>query len=219
MYVSRFSFKITIQLASKICHRLKIICGFAETISKFGSGLFLLVQVVLLLDFVHRWNNKWVGYDEQFWLVSLCHTAILLASSCQKFLIHNLFRYANLCNPCYSHPCLYCRYTALLVVSLVCYIGTIAFSGLLFHFFTASGHDCGMNTFFIVITLILVFVFAVITLHPSVSFLSLILVIGSLWGVVCDLLSVFVFYLLRGDLSCSFFLIFDPIFQEHVHMK
>ena len=41
----------------------------AETISKFGSGLFLLVQVVLLLDFVHGWNDKWVGYDEQFWLV------------------------------------------------------------------------------------------------------------------------------------------------------
>lgn len=40
-----------------------------ETISKFGSGLFLLVQVVLLLDFVHSWNDKWVGYDEQFWLV------------------------------------------------------------------------------------------------------------------------------------------------------
>lgn len=41
---------------------------FAETISKFGSGMFLLVQVVLLLDFVHGWNDKWVGYDEQFWL-------------------------------------------------------------------------------------------------------------------------------------------------------
>lgn len=41
----------------------------AESISKFGSGLFLLVQVVLLLDFVHRWNDTWVGYDEQFWFV------------------------------------------------------------------------------------------------------------------------------------------------------
>lgn len=42
---------------------------FVETISKFGSGLFLLVQVVLLLDFVHGWNDKWAGFDEQFWLV------------------------------------------------------------------------------------------------------------------------------------------------------
>lgn len=45
------------------------VCLFAETISKFGSGMFLLVQVVLLLDFVHGWNDKWVGFDEQFWLV------------------------------------------------------------------------------------------------------------------------------------------------------
>ncbi|CAA0827304.1 Serinc-domain containing serine and sphingolipid biosynthesis protein [Striga hermonthica] len=103
------------------------IISFYETTSKFGSGLFLLVQVVLLLDFVHGWNDKWVGYDEQFW------------------------------------------YMALLVVSLVCYVATFSFSGLLFYLFTPSGHDCGLNTFFIVMTLILVFVFAVATLHPSVG--------------------------------------------------
>ncbi|KAE8689881.1 60S ribosomal protein L13a-4-like [Hibiscus syriacus] len=90
------------------------IISFYESVSKFGAGLFLLVQVVLLLDFVHGWNDKWVGYDEQFW------------------------------------------YIALLVVSLVCYLATFGFSGLLFHWFTPSGHDCGLNTFFIVITLILV---------------------------------------------------------------
>ncbi|KAF8392973.1 hypothetical protein HHK36_021214 [Tetracentron sinense] len=99
----------------------------AETISKFGSGLFLLVQVVLLLDFVHVWNDKWIRYDEQFW------------------------------------------YIALFVVSLACYVATFSFSGLLFHWFTPSGHDCGLNTFFIVMTLIFVFVFAIVTLHPVVS--------------------------------------------------
>ncbi|XP_059299726.1 uncharacterized protein LOC132052276 [Lycium ferocissimum] len=103
------------------------IISFYETISKFGSGLFLLVQVVLLLDFVHSWNDKWVGYDEQFW------------------------------------------YIALLVASLICYVATFAFNGILFHFFTPSGHDCGFNTFFIVMTLIFIFVFAVVTLHPSVN--------------------------------------------------
>jgi hypothetical protein len=45
---------------------------FAESISKFGSGLFLLVQVVLLLEFVHGWNENWIAKDEQFWLVA-CH--------------------------------------------------------------------------------------------------------------------------------------------------
>ncbi|KAL0651464.1 hypothetical protein Bca4012_094155 [Brassica carinata] len=103
------------------------VISFYESMSKFGAGFFLLVQVVLLLDFVHGWNDTWVGYDEQFW------------------------------------------YAALLVVSLVCYLATFLFSGLLFHWFTPSGHDCGLNTFFIVMTLIFVFVFAVVVLHPAVG--------------------------------------------------
>ncbi|XP_075503614.1 uncharacterized protein LOC142540981 [Primulina tabacum] len=98
-----------------------------ESSSKFGSGLFLLVQVVLLPDFIHGWNEKWVGYNEQFW------------------------------------------YMALLVISLVCYVATFSFSGLLFYLFIPSGHDCGLNIFFIVMTLIFVFVFAIVTLHPAVS--------------------------------------------------
>lgn len=103
------------------------IISFYETSSKFGSGMFLLVQVVLLLDFVHGWNDKWVKYDEQFW------------------------------------------YIALFVVSLVCYIATFCFSGVLFYLFTPSGQDCGLNTLFIVMTLLLVVVFSIITLHPVVS--------------------------------------------------
>ncbi|RDX73820.1 putative serine incorporator, partial [Mucuna pruriens] len=97
------------------------IISFYETISKFGSGMFLLVQVMLLLDFVHGWNDKWVGY------------------------------------------------VALFVVSLVCYVGSFAFSGVLFHFFTPSGQDCGLNVFFITMTLILAFVFAIVALHPAVN--------------------------------------------------
>jgi hypothetical protein len=103
------------------------IISFYESIARFGAGFFLLVQVVLLLDFVHRWNDTWVGYDEQFW------------------------------------------YVALMVVSLVCYVVTLSFSGLLFHWFTPSGQDCGLNTFFITMTLIFVFVFAIVALHPAVG--------------------------------------------------
>lgn len=40
-----------------------------ETLSKFGSGLFLLVQVIILLDFTHSWNDAWVEKDERKWLV------------------------------------------------------------------------------------------------------------------------------------------------------
>ncbi|KAF4399060.1 hypothetical protein G4B88_023654 [Cannabis sativa] len=74
LFVYRFE-----EIAKKICvdsrheEQLTSISKFLkdmiilETISKFGSGLFILVQVVLLLDFVHRWNDTWVGYDERFW--------------------------------------------------------------------------------------------------------------------------------------------------------
>lgn len=61
-----------------------------------------------------------------------------------------------------------CRYMALFIVSLICYIATFSFSGLLFHWFAPSGHDCGLNTSFIVLTLIFAVVFAVVALHPKV---------------------------------------------------
>ncbi|CAK9870725.1 unnamed protein product [Sphagnum jensenii] len=96
-------------------------------VSRFGSGLFLLVQVIILLDFTHNWNAAWVAKDEQFW------------------------------------------YIALLVVSVLCYLVSFAFSGLLFHWFTPSGADCQLNTFFIVFTLILAVSFAIISLHPQVN--------------------------------------------------
>lgn len=50
----------------------------AESISKFGSGLFLLVQVILLLDFVHAWNENWVSKDEQFWCVYISFLVLAL---------------------------------------------------------------------------------------------------------------------------------------------
>lgn len=103
------------------------IISFYEASSKFGSGFFLLIQVVLLLDFVHGWNDKWVGYEEQFW------------------------------------------YIALFVVSLVCYVATFSFSALLFHWFTPSGQDCGLNSFFIIMTLFLAIVFAIVALHPVIN--------------------------------------------------
>ncbi|KAK9992492.1 hypothetical protein SO802_027477 [Lithocarpus litseifolius] len=41
------------------------------TLSKFGAGLFLLVQVLILLDFTHAWNDAWVEKDEQKWYIAL----------------------------------------------------------------------------------------------------------------------------------------------------
>lgn len=96
-------------------------------ISKFGAGLFLLVQVIILLDFTHTWNDAWVAKDEQKW------------------------------------------YIALLAVSVGCYIAAFTLSGILFIWFNPSGNDCGLNIFFIVMTMILAFAFGVIALHPAVN--------------------------------------------------
>lgn len=120
-----------------------------ETLSKFGSGFFLLVQVVLLLDFVHTWNDAWVEKDERKW------------------------------------------YIALLVISVLCYLTIFVFSGILFIWFNPSGYDCGLNVFFIVMTMILAFVFAVVALHPQVN--------GSL--LPASVISVYCVYLCYSGLS------------------
>lgn len=104
-----------------------VIITIYGTISKFGAGLFLLVQVIMLLDATHSWNDAWVAKDEQKW------------------------------------------YIALLVVSVTCYIAAFVISGLLFIWFNPSGHDCGLNVFFLVMTMILAFSFGVIALHPQVN--------------------------------------------------
>ncbi|XVF38130.1 hypothetical protein REPUB_Repub20aG0072000 [Reevesia pubescens] len=97
------------------------------TLSKFGAGLFLLVQVIILLDCTHSWNDAWVEKDEQKW------------------------------------------YIALLAISIGCYLVSFVFSGILFIWFNPSGHDCGLNIFFIVMTMVLAFSFGIIALHPTVN--------------------------------------------------
>ncbi|WCJ23667.1 Serinc-domain containing serine and sphingolipid biosynthesis protein [Euphorbia peplus] len=104
-----------------------VIISIYGIMSKFGAGLFLLVQVIILLDFTHTWNDAWVEKDEQKW------------------------------------------YIALLVVSIGCYLAAFVCSGLLFIWFNPSGQDCGLNVFFIVMTMILAFGCGIIALHPAVN--------------------------------------------------
>lgn len=52
------------------CYRITL---FAGTLSKFGAGLFLLVQVIILLDATHSWNDAWVAKDEQKWFVQFLY--------------------------------------------------------------------------------------------------------------------------------------------------
>ncbi|KAE8677679.1 DUF21 domain-containing protein [Hibiscus syriacus] len=74
---------------------------------------------------------------------------------------------------CYGTPCLrsikeHWWYIALLVVSVGCYLAAFVFSGILFIWFNPSGHDCGLNVFFTVMTMILAFSFGIIALHPAI---------------------------------------------------
>ncbi|KAA8548584.1 hypothetical protein F0562_000268 [Nyssa sinensis] len=45
-------------------------------LSKFGAGLFLLAQVIILLDATHSWNDAWVAKDEQKWYIALLSVSV-----------------------------------------------------------------------------------------------------------------------------------------------
>ncbi|XP_026395838.1 probable serine incorporator, partial [Papaver somniferum] len=105
------------------------------TLSNFGSGLFLLVPVIILLDATNTWNDVWVERGERKWYGKHFH----------------------LCIP--------------LLAVFVCYITTLTISGLMFAWFNPSGHDCNLNVFFIVMTIILAFGFVIITLQANASLL------------------------------------------------
>ncbi|GMP56598.1 hypothetical protein CsSME_00021021 [Camellia sinensis var. sinensis] len=68
-------------------------------------------------------------------------------------------------------------YYALFAIPVVCYIIAFTLSGILFIWFNPSGQDCGLNVFFLVMTMILAFAFAVIALHPQVMETSVSLVV------------------------------------------
>lgn len=108
--------------------------------------------MIILLDGVHTWNDAWVAKDEQKWLVQVPMSHHFLVLTLLSNNRTGLF-----------------RYVALLAISVGCYLAAFTFSGILFIWFNPSGHDCGLNVFFIVMTMILAFVFAVIALNPSVS--------------------------------------------------
>ncbi|XP_031395247.1 serine incorporator 3 [Punica granatum] len=128
-----------------------VVISIYATISKFGAALFLLVQVLILLDFTHSWNDAWVEKDEQKW------------------------------------------YIALLAVSIGCYIAAFTIGGILFIWFNPSGHDCGLNVFFMVMSLILPVIFTGVALHPKVN--------GSL--LPASVVSVYCAYVCFTALSCE----------------
>lgn len=43
----------------------------AEWAARFGSGVFLVIQMVILLDFTAAWNSSWVQKESEAWLYAL----------------------------------------------------------------------------------------------------------------------------------------------------
>lgn len=41
--------------------------------ARFGSGVFLIIQMIILLDFTQAWNDLWVanGEEDENWLYGL----------------------------------------------------------------------------------------------------------------------------------------------------
>ncbi|KAF9622217.1 hypothetical protein IFM89_030075 [Coptis chinensis] len=52
-----------------------------EKISIFGSGLFLLVQVIMLLDFSYTWNDSWVEKDDRSGIFALLAISVRMLHS------------------------------------------------------------------------------------------------------------------------------------------
>ena len=106
---------------------LKLTCvtlSMTKTLSKFGSSLFLLVQVIILLDFTHTWNDAWVAKDEQFWFeIQFWNDAWVLSFQIQSWhylldfhlkSIFGLSVFANLA-ACFSKPTSYMNSSSFVV--------------------------------------------------------------------------------------------------------
>jgi len=53
-----------------------LVCHFdmhvhAGWLARVGSGLFLILQMVILLDFVQTWNDAWVSMEDENYIYGL----------------------------------------------------------------------------------------------------------------------------------------------------
>jgi len=54
-----------------------VITGYTW-LARVGSGVFLVVQMVILLDFAFFWNESWVAKEHMAWVVGLLVSTVLL---------------------------------------------------------------------------------------------------------------------------------------------
>lgn len=63
-------------------------------IARLGSGLFLIVQMVILLDFAFFWNESWVAREHPGWIVGLLVSTVTLYSGSITLIVF-LYKWFN----------------------------------------------------------------------------------------------------------------------------
>ena len=56
---------------------LRTFMSWAGWLARVGSGAFLCMQVLMLLDFVVTWNDSWVDKDDERWVANHLCLALL----------------------------------------------------------------------------------------------------------------------------------------------
>lgn len=54
------------------------VCAHAGWLARVGSGLFLILQMVILLDFVQTWNDAWVSMEDENYIYGLLGLTVQL---------------------------------------------------------------------------------------------------------------------------------------------
>jgi hypothetical protein len=69
--------------------RLKRPCARGYTwLARVGSGVFLVVQMVILLDFAFFWNESWVAKEHVAWVVGLLVSTVALYAGSITLLVY-----------------------------------------------------------------------------------------------------------------------------------
>ncbi|KAI1231293.1 Serine incorporator 2, partial [Lamprotornis superbus] len=133
-----------------------------------GSFLFILIQLVLLIDFAHSWSQRWLhNADEgsaKGWYAGGCGgtTVVLGLSSCQGRVRLSWLGLGALLQPLWSPP------PALCAVTFIFYAASIAAVVLLYVYYTKP-EGCTEGKAFISINLILCLIVSVVSILPKIQ--------------------------------------------------
>lgn len=132
-------------------------------VGSFGAFFFILIQLVLLVDFAHSWNESWVGNMEnensRGW-----YAGLWLRMFNQRPVVKNQ-KWPPLLK-------MFLCFAALLVVMTLNYIMSLTAVVLCFIFYTKPD-GCFINKFFIGFNVLLCVVASVVSVHRKVQVRSL----------------------------------------------